>query len=250
MISGKSNEKFKNLKKLNKKKYRNKEGLFLIETEKLVKEAIKSNIKVKYLILNEEYNLDNLKDFDLEYIILKNSLFNELSNLINPDGIMALCEKKEDKEITSKDIVILDRIQDPGNVGTIIRSSEAFGFDDVLLLNSADIYNYKTLRASMGSIFRLNCIEVDLDYIKKLKNKGYKIFALDMDGKSLKEYREEITNGKNALVVGNEGNGIDKKILEMSDYVLSLEMKGEVESLNAAISVSILMNNICECEDR
>ncbi|MDO4662355.1 MAG: RNA methyltransferase [Tissierellia bacterium] len=239
MIESDSNKFFKNLKKLQQKKYRQKTQTFLIESKKLVEEAIKSNSKIIDIIVNEDY-IKNHKLYDYKTVILKNELFSKLSNLNNPEGIMARV-KIVDRNLEFNDkILILDNINDPGNMGTIIRSAEAFGFYDIILTNDCvDIYNYKSLRASMGSVFRVNVVVKDINYIKKLR-KDYVILASSMDGI---DYRQ-INDKKLALIIGNEANGISDELFEISDKKIKIPMRGENESLNAAIAASILMNGL------
>ena len=244
IISSKDNESFKYIKKLKQKKYRNIENKYLIESEKMVKEAVRSNIDIELIIYNEDYDINNINLLEFDFMKLSNKLFKEISSLVNSDGIMALVNKKENTDEIKGNVVVLDRIQDPGNVGTIIRSSEAFGFRNIFSIDSCDFYNEKTLRGSMGSIFRLNTREIKKDYLKILKDQGYKILALDMDGKDIEDIAPSLNKDKICLIVGNEGSGIDKYLLDISDYIVSIQMDGEIESLNAAISVSIVMSKV------
>lgn len=239
MIESDSNKFFKNLKKLQQKKYRQQTQTFLIESKKLVEEAIKSNSKIIDIIVNEDYIKDH-KLYDYKTVVLKNELFSKLTKLNNPEGIMARV-KIVDRDLEFNDkILILDNINDPGNMGTIIRSAEAFGFYDIILTNDCvDIYNYKSLRASMGSVFRVNVVVKDINYIKKLR-KDYVILASSMDGI---DYRQ-INDKKLALIIGNEANGISDELFEISDKKIKIPMRGENESLNAAIAASILMNGL------
>ena len=126
-------------------------------------------------------------------------------------------------------------------MGTIIRSAEAFGFNDIILMpETVDIYNEKTLRASMGSIFRLNIVQRSIEDISQLK-KSYKLLAADMKGYDINEY--EIKENL-ILAIGNEANGLSKEIRNLTDDFVKIPMKGQIESLNAAIAASILMNNL------
>lgn len=235
IIKSASNDKYKYINKLKKKKYRKKTGSFIVESKKMVGQ-IPSYMDVEFVFVNED-----MKDYksDYEKIIFSNKLFSKLSSLENPEGVSAVLKMKDSKPIFSKKILLLDHLQDPGNLGTIIRSAEAFDFKDILLFNNCvDLYNEKTLRASMGSIFRLNFKEVSLENIKDLLN-DYRLLLADMDGESPSSFDEE----KLILAIGNEANGISNYLRNLSKDIVSIKMHGEIESLNAAIAASILMNN-------
>lgn len=240
IITSESNEKYKYINKLKKKKYRKKFNSFIVESIKIV-DQIPKNFDCEFIFVNED-----MKDYktDFKKIVFSNSLFDKLSLLENPEGVSACLKMKEEKEISSDKILLLDHMQDPGNLGTIIRSAEAFSFKDIILLNNCvDIYNEKTIRASMGSIFRLNFINLDLDHIKYLLNKDYKLVLADMAGKDVKDFKDF---KKIILAIGNEANGISKSLKDLSNDFVSIKMDGEIESLNAAIAASILMNNFSQ----
>ena len=153
IIKSESNEKYKYLNKLKKKKDRKKFNSFIVESIKIV-EQIPDDFECEFVFVNED-----MKDYETDFkkIVFSNKLFDKLSLLENPEGVSALLKIKKAKEISSDKILLLDHMQDPGNLGTIIRSAEAFSFKDIILVNNCvDLYNEKTIRASMGSIFRLN----------------------------------------------------------------------------------------------
>lgn len=241
IIKSDSNEKYKYINKLKKKKYRKKEGVFVAESIKIV-EQIPSDMEVLYVFVNED-----MKDFKTDYpkIVFSNSLFKKLSSLENPEGVSAVLKIKDPCDISSTKVLLLDHLQDPGNLGTIIRSAEAFGFKDIILLNNCvDIYNEKTIRASMGSIFRLNFLEYSIDKLKDLLN-DYRLILADMDGKSPDYFKN---NKKIILAIGNEANGIGNDLRNLTKDFVSIKMQGEIESLNAAIAASILMNNLAKAD--
>lgn len=231
IITSSSNNYIKKINKLRRKKYRSQEGLFIIETKKLIDEAIKSNLDIEFIFRKE-----SAESIYEDEIILSDSLFREISSLISPDGYLAILRKKKNNEISNK-VLILDGIQDPGNMGTLIRSAEAFGFNSILSINSVDYYNEKVLRAGMGSTFRLNLLEVNYEYLETLKD--YNIFIADMDGE---DYRNIEVPNKIAIVIGNEGNGISQDILKIDHQIVKIPMEGDIESLNAGVSGSILMS--------
>lgn len=238
IINSESNEKYKYLNKLKKKKYRKKFNSFIVESIKIV-EQIPNDFECEFVFVNED-----MKDYktDFKKIVFSNKLFDKLSLLENPEGVSALLKIKKEKEISSDKILLLDHMQDPGNLGTIIRSAEAFSFKDIILVNNCvDLYNEKTIRASMGSIFRLNFLELNIDDLKKIKD--YKLILADMNGKSVDYYK---SCDKIILAIGNEANGISKSLKDLSNDFVSIKMDGKIESLNAAIAASILMNNFSQ----
>ena len=240
IIKSESNEKYKYINKLKKKKYRKKFNSFIVESIKIV-DQIPDDYDCEFVFVNED-----MKDYKTNFkkIVFSNKLFDKLSLLENPEGVSAILKIKNKKEISSDKILLLDHIQDPGNLGTIIRSAEAFSFKDIILVNNCvDIYNEKTIRASMGSIFRLNFIESEINCIKDLKNKNYKLILADMNGKSVDYYK---ACNKIILAIGNEANGISESLKNLSDDFVSIKMDGKIESLNAAIAASILMNNFSQ----
>lgn len=233
VIKSSKNNLIKMINKLKKKKFRNEKNLFLIETRKMIDEAIKSNRNIDYIIQKESNELvyDNS-------ILIEDKLFNEISNLVTPDGYMAIVSKYNEDKL-SENILILDNIQDPGNMGTLIRSAEAFGYNTIISINSVDYYNEKVLRSTMGSIFRLNLIETNYEFINTLND--YKIYIADMNGE---DFREIESSQKKAIVIGNEGNGISEEIKKIPHKLVKIPMQGKVESLNAAVSGSILMSTL------
>lgn len=227
------NKRIKNLKKLNTKKYRDEFNEFLIEGEHLVKEAYKNGI-LKELILEENTNFS----LDVDTIYVTKNILKYISDLDNPPKIMGVCSKIKEKDIGNK-IIILDDIQDPGNLGTIIRSAVAFNIDTVVLSEySVDLYNSKVIRATQGMLFSTNIIIRDLlNFVPTLKD--YKIYGTKVtNGKSLKTLEK---SEKFAIIVGNEGNGVSSSVLDLcSDYIY-IDMNSKCESLNVGIAASIIM---------
>ena len=229
------NKKIKDIKKLNTKKYRDKTNLFLVEGRHLVLEAYKRGY-LQTLILEE----NEIFPLDVDTMYVSNNVINYISTLETPQLVMGLCKKIEEKEIGSK-ILILDDIQDPGNLGTIIRSAVAFNVDTIIASpNTVDIYNPKVIRASQGMIFHINYIIDDLyDRVKYLKQNNYKILGTNVnDGKSLKNV-EKIK--KFAIIMGNEGNGVRPELQNLSDELLYIDMNNNCESLNVAVATSIIL---------
>ena len=233
-ITSTSNEKIKYIKKLNEKKYRDSENLFLVEDEHLVNEALKKGIvKEVFTIFDKEYNVPTYK--------VNEKIMKFISNQISGSKIIAVCKKLGEKDV-SGNIIILDNLQDPGNLGTIIRSAVAFNFDTIVLSNnSVDLYNPKVIRASEGMIFNINIIRTNLlDFLNKL-DKDYTLITTDVNnGKDIKELKYK----KIAIVIGNEGNGVSKEIANLCNEKVYIKMNSNCESLNAGVSASILMYEV------
>ncbi len=229
------NKKIKNIKKLNTKKYRDEFNSFLIEGEHLVEEAYKKNY-LKELIVEENTNFS----LDVDTIYVTENILKYISGLDNPPKVMGICKKIEEKELGNK-VMILDDIQDPGNLGTIIRSAVAFNFDTIILSkNTVDLYNTKVLRATQGMIFNINIVVKDLQsFIPVLKKEKYKIYGTKVtNGKDIKKLEKTL---KFAIIVGNEGKGISSDILDKCDEYIYIGMNESCESLNVGVAASIIM---------
>lgn len=230
------NNKIKDIKKLNQKKYRDRENLFLVEGEHLVLEAYKKGV-IKELILEQ----NTIFPLDVPTIYVTNDVLNYISELENPQNIMAVCNKLNEKEEINDRILILDGIQDPGNLGTIIRSAVAFNIDTIILSNdTVDLYNSKVVRASQGLMFHLNIIKKDLlEIIPSLKENDYKIIGTKVThGNSLKTLAKI---KKFAIIMGNEGSGIKEETEELCDEFVYIDMNPNCESLNVGVATSIIL---------
>lgn len=239
IITSLENEKIKNLVKLKDRKYRKKENKFLIETEHLVNEALKENI-VEELIINkdEQVNINT----NVPTIYVSKEIINRLSEMESPSNIMAVC-KIPNKTLIGTRILMLDEIQDPGNLGTIIRSAKAFNIDTIILSpNTVDMYNSKVIRSTQGMLFHTNIIVEELDkMIDILKEKGIKIYGTKVDnGRDVCTLNNE-EKSSFCLIMGNEGNGVSKEILEKCDDFIYISMNKDVESLNVGVATSILL---------
>lgn len=256
-ITSKDNEKIKNTKLLLKSKNRNKESKFIIEGYRILSLALEKKDIIDYVFINEDFEnkeehrkfLSELENEEIKVYKTTNKNFKEMVDTENTQGILAVVsyEKKSlENNLTDKDkyIVVLDRIQDPGNMGTIIRTADAAGVDTIITLKGCvDIYNPKVIRSTMGSIFSMNIIPAERDeMLSKLKSKGIKIVSSWLNTENwydTVDYGEKV-----ALVIGNEANGIDDRIAENSDLLVKIPIYGSAESLNAAISSAILMYEI------
>ena len=230
-----NNDFIKNIKKLNTKKYRDLRCEFLIEGEHLVNEAIKNNI-VKYVILEE----NTVFDTDIKIIKASKKVLKYITNLESPQPVMAVCEKIKEKNVGNK-IMILDNIQDPGNLGTIIRSCVAFNVDTLIISdNSVDLYNPKVLRATQGMIFHLNIIVTNLiKIIKELKDEGYKVAGTNVvNGTLVSEFEKK---ERFAIIMGNEGNGVSSEVSKLIDENIYIPISQTCESLNVGVAASIIL---------
>lgn len=235
LYSSIENPKIKDLKKLQTKKYRDKKDLFLVEGRHLTLEAYKTGyLKEMLLDENELFPLDIMTSY------MTNNVKNYLSELSTPSNIIGVCSKKND-ELKGNRIVYLDCIQDPGNLGTIIRSCVAFNIDTLVLSNdSVDLYNSKVIRSTQGLLFHLNIVIMDADcFIPKLKDEGYKVYGTKVThGKSLKSIAK---NDKFVIIMGNEGNGISEVSSELCDEFIYIDMNSKCESLNVGVATSIIL---------
>ena len=226
MINSLQNERIKNYAKLNEKKYRDETNMFIIEGLHLVEEA-KSYGIVKEIITTNP---------NIEGTLVSEEVMKKITNQKSVVEVCAICEKLNKKDVTDK-ILILDNIQDPGNIGTLIRSAVSFNFNTVVMESCADIYSSKVLRATQGAIFKLNIINAKIDsFITSLN--GYKIYGTSLrNGVGLKTIEK---SSKLAIILGNEGNGVREEILDMTDKNIFIEITN-MESLNVGVAGGILM---------
>lgn len=219
-------------KKLMQKKYRLEKGIYIIEGKHLVEEALKAKI-VQTIISTEKFF-----DFD-ETLLCYESEIKKLSTTTNPQNIIAICRMTENKKI-GNNILFLNKINDPGNLGTLIRTAKAFGYDDIVI-EGVDIYNPKVLRSAQGATFSSNCINIkdSVKWLKDYKQKGYKIYGALLD-KNSKEFDKVEKFEKNIIILGNEATGIEFQIEKLVDDKIYIPIK--YESLNVAVAGGIILN--------
>lgn len=236
VITSLNNEHIKELNKLKEKKYRDQTNTFIIEGEHLVYEGVNKNIVKEIIVLEgEDFYSDSVK---ITYV--SKEVMKKLSSMDSYPNVIGICTKKEEEQIKGN-VLILDDLQDPGNLGTIIRSAVAFNIDTIILsTKTVDLYNPKVIRSTQGMLFHINIIVKELEeIIKELKQNNYKIYGTKVDnGKDIKEIN---IKDKYALVIGNEGNGMSEKVSKLCDEYLYIKMNTRVESLNAGVAASILM---------
>lgn len=250
MITSIQNTKIKHINALlEKQKVRKSERLFVVEGVKMIKEAPEKRMEEVYI--SESFFQENKSFLDHLGVnhcqVVKNQIFKEISSTVTPQGILGIIrqEKMELADINlSKNpfLIALENLQDPGNMGTIIRTAEAADAAGVIVSSgSVDIYNPKVVRATMGSIFRVPIIpDSDLPKVlKELKNYPISIYAAHLMGSKI-HYDLEYKKGF-CLLIGNEGKGLSEELTDLADERVKIPIFGNVESLNAAIAAAIIM---------
>lgn len=249
MISSTSNPQVKRLLQLQKKsKARTEEKVFIVEGIRMFVEVPEERVEKVYIsesLYNKKKQELNLGKFQVE--ILSDNVFQHVSDTKTPQGILCVVKQKAyDVEsllnLQDPHFMVLDNLQDPGNLGTIVRTAEGAGVDAVFLSKeSVDIYNPKTIRSTMGSIYRMPVVYVEdlLELLDTFNKKGIKSYAAHLEGKN--SYDQEDYRGGTAILIGNEGNGLRDEVSNKANIWVRIPMEGQVESLNAAIAASVLM---------
>lgn len=251
-ITSKDNEFIKHIKKLKDKKYRDIHNEFIIEGTKLIKEAIQENAKIKQIIICEDCENTETISKELTYEIAKyeciyvsSQVFNSITEVKNPQGIFAVISKNADdsKKIDyEQDIIVaLDDLQDPGNLGTILRTVDSIGIKQILVSKgTADCYNPKVIRSTMGAIFRVKVIECE-DLTETLKQAKKHHFKLMVTSLQTENSIYDTDYNKKIIVVGNEANGVKQEIQDLADEKVKIPMLGKTESLNASVATGIVL---------
>lgn len=254
-ISSKENPTYKSLVKLKKKKYRDERGLYLIEGVKPLKDAIEAGCSLREVFQREGLERENLLQENDLYrgYILSQALFDKVADTENSQGVLAVTEKNilnrgdfiklfKSERLKGSNIVLLDKLQDPGNIGTIIRTAEAAGYQGVIMTTgTTDPYAPKAARAAAGSLFRMPITTVDTEEeavgIAKALNKRVAVSCLKgAENCFCADMSRDIV-----LAIGNEGNGVSPELIETADLRVKIPMEGNIESLNAAVAAGILM---------
>ena len=240
VISSKDNKKIKDYRKLNTTKGRKKSGLFLIEGEHLVEEAIKHGVNFEEIIISEGFDHDlELSNKALMYVT--EEVMKSLSSLETPPGIIAIVKNVKERKLSYNRVLLLENIQDPGNLGTLIRTADAFGFKTIIVSpDTVDPYNPKVLRAAQGSHFHLNILTRQVSEAV-MSFKGLKIGTSLDDAVYIESFNKP--DDDIMLVLGNEGSGLREDTLNMMDINAKIDMVGDSESLNVAIAGAILMHH-------
>lgn len=233
IISSKANPIIKRIASLSDKKYRKMYGEFIVESVKAVDECLSSGMSVSQIVCTVEF-----AEKYLGAIIVTDELFARISTEKAPQGVLAVIktpEKKLDKP--RGNCLLLDRVQDPGNLGTIIRTANAAGYGDIYLIDCVDAYSPKAIRASMGGVFYVNVYEGCYDEVFEAL-KGVPVICADMDGDDVFSF---FAPAKFCLCIGNEGKGVSDTVSAKSCYTVKIPMRDTCESLNAAVSAAIAM---------
>ncbi|MBC2580282.1 RNA methyltransferase [Clostridium sp. DJ247] len=248
-IQSKDNSFIKDIKKLKDKKYRTENNKFLIEGFRFVSEALQSNFNVSFIFISDKA-LDKYDNFHIKNKLQKNTqvykvteqILKGISSTDTPQGIVAVVDNKNIK-IENKQgfYVLVDKVQDPGNMGTIIRTAHAAGSLGIIVTKgTVDIYNEKTLRSTMGSIFHIPIIQDDnLEKLEVLKTNGFKLVVSSLDTEN--NFFDVNLKDRVIIAVGNEGNGVSEEIFHRADYKIKIPMPGDAESLNVSIAAAVMM---------
>lgn len=250
-IESKENAFIKELKKLKEKKYRKQKNQFIVEGIRSVNEVLNSSYEIEYLLYSDKFEdkidalLKNEKIKNVQFYNVTNDVLKLLCSTETPQGVVAIVNIKKFNIVDELNgfYVLVDKVQDPGNIGAIIRSAHASGAKGVILTKgTVDVFNDKAFRSTMGSVFHIPIIEEDGVFIKKLKNNKFKfvVSSLQTDNNFFD------VNLKDNLVicVGNEGNGISKEIYDLADIKVKIPMPGGAESLNVAVASTVMMFEI------
>lgn len=251
LITSKDNEMIKHIKKLADKKYRDQNNCYIIEGIKLVEEAIQEKAKIEKIVICEESTKTSEISKNLMYEIVKydcvyvtEKIFKTISQVMNPQGILAVINKNNENNAIRYDediIVALDDIQDPGNLGTILRTVDSVGLKQLIVSKgTADAYNPKVVRSTMGAIFRVNVIEVEnlKETIEIIRKNNYNLLVTSLQ---TSDSVYDIDYHRKVIVIGNEANGVSKEIQDMADNKIKIPMLGKTESLNASVATGVIL---------
>ncbi|MEG2935977.1 MAG: RNA methyltransferase [Clostridium sp.] len=250
LITSKENNTIKDIKKLKDKKYRNETERFIIEGFRFVEEGLKSSFKIDKILVKESV-LEKFKDKFQGYIeeneekiyVTSDSIFKTIASTENSQGVLAVVKISNQKNNpTDGSYILIDKVQDPGNLGTIIRTAHSAGCVGIIMTKgTVDLYNEKTLRSTMGSIFNIPLIQDNgnLDFTKELLGKNYNLICSSLQ--TDKNFYEVDLVSNSIIAVGNEGNGISDEVMELSTTKVKIPMLGSTESLNVAIAASIMI---------
>lgn len=248
MITSTSNQQIKNLLQLQKKsKVRKEQGIFVVEGVRMFREApadwiIKTYVSQEFLKKEEASVLKGRK-----YEIVEDRVFKTMSDTMTPQGILAVVKQPSNSlemllDAPAPFFMVLENIQDPGNLGTILRTAEGAGVTGILMSrDTVDIFNPKTIRSTMGSVYRVPFLYVEdiCETVRELKNKGICTYAAHLKGTG--SYDEQDYTKGTAFLIGNEGNGLTDQLADLADTYIRIPMYGQLESLNAAVASAVLM---------
>ena len=233
ILTSKTNPVIKTVKSLADKKFRQQLGLYLVEGVKSVEECIAAGCKIEKIICTEKW-----QDKFQNPVLVSDSLFKSISTETAPQGVIAVVQIPQTELKAPKgDCLLLDCLQDPGNLGTVIRTANAAGYEEIYLINCTDPFSPKAVRASMGGIFRVTLYRATRDEIFNTLS-GVSLICADMNGEDIFKFTPP---EKFCLCIGNEGSGISDEVSARADYTVKIPMRETCESLNAAVSAGIAM---------
>ncbi|MCD7032829.1 RNA methyltransferase [Metabacillus sp. GX 13764] len=245
-IESVKNPKVKQWKKLHTKKERDLTGTFLAEGYHLVEEALKDKDQIVELIISEASEIPSSWNLDgISITMAPPEVLKAISDTETPQGAAAVCRRLEAKGSDSwSRVLMIDSLQDPGNLGTLIRTADAAGIDGIVLgEGTVDLYNSKVIRSSQGSIFHLPAVKGEIgEWAGKLKERGVSVYGTSLAGGF--DYKTVQSGGSFALLIGNEGSGVSEELLGLTDQNLYIPIHGQAESLNAAIAAGILLYHL------
>lgn len=250
-ISSKDNNLIKHIKKLKEKKYRDEYGEYVIEGVKLIGEAIQENVQISEIVVCEGCGASEIIENHLRYemakyecIYVPQNIFKIISDVENPQGILAVIKKETsiDKIDYSANLILaLDDVQDPGNLGTILRTVDSVGLKQILVSKgTTDCYNPKVVRSTMGAIFRVKVFECEKleNTLQEAKNNGFGVMCTCFN---TKKTIYDVCFDKKVVVVGNEANGVSKNIISLANEKVIIPMPGKAESLNVSVATGIIL---------
>lgn len=250
MITSTQNAKIKNVIQLQKKiKFRREQNVYVAEGLKMFVEAPRADIREVYVTPDfQQKNASLLKEVSCE--VVDDRVFVQMSDTKTPQGIICVVEQRRYSftDLIKKEnpfLMVLEDLQDPGNVGTIFRTAEGAGADGIILTsNCVDIYNPKTIRATMGSVYRVPFLYTESieTTLSELKENGIRTFAAHLCGQN--SYHQECYRDGTAFLIGNEGNGLSEQLADAADHLIRIPMEGGLESLNAGVAAAVLMYEV------
>ena len=244
-IESSANELFKKTKKLLTRSGRKKAGRFIIEGERIVRDALNGKAKINYIIVNDTFGQAGIGNFGTDKIYsMPDKLFDELKDTVNSQGILAVCDyidcMAEDIDYKDGRYLYLDCVADPGNMGTIIRSADAFGIKGIILSEGCvDIFNSKVLRSTMSGIFNVKLYFDNGNILKSFKENGFKIAGTFLNNAIRAD--EFDYSDKCVIIMGNEANGISSKVEDECTHRITIPMTGGAESLNVSVACGIIL---------
>lgn len=246
-IRSKDNKIWKRCEQLTMRKYRDRSGLYLIEGENLLDEAIRNHVRIETVLVREDCQKALPPEAADKAFLLDARLFDKLAQTVTSQGILAVVAKAEIRKedfigLPGSNFIVLDRLQDPGNIGTILRTADAAGYRlAILMKGTADVYAPKVVRAATGSLFRMPVVSMASteELVEFTRAAGKKLTATCLDAQRC-YYDEDLTHDI-ALVIGNEGSGVAPALIESSELRIKIPMQGNIESLNAAVAAGVLM---------